>query len=140
MGTENDTTTEFMLCVNGEVIGPVSDHLATIEMPTVQAHEEVGSVIIDFPEAEITIKGVFSFWGHRCRSRRRFIKLMGGCFGIPRNVANDVAQAALQARIPSYQEMWSCVCRYFQEQLLNFKFSIASPVTLTTDAPDWVSE
>lgn len=141
MGTDNDATTELMFCVDGKVLGPVSDHLVTIEAPTVHAHEAANGVIIDFPEEKITIKGVFSFWGHRCRSRRRFIKLMGGCFGIPRNVANHFAEATvIHGTFQSYQQLWNIICFYVHGDLLNHRFSIKRPVTFVPDAPDGASE
>ena len=139
MGTDDYTPEEFMFCADGKPIGTLPD-LISIEAPVVTAHERAEDVCVDFPEAEITIKAKFSFWYHRCRSRRRFIKLMSGCFGVQRNEAKALAKLGLEVGVPSYQDMWNAACLFFQDKLLGIKFSIGRPVITVTEAPAGASE
>jgi hypothetical protein len=63
-----------------------------------------------------------------CRTRKRFIKLMAGVFGMQRNTASAFAQKAMEAGCPSYEELWaecflealhSALVRYSQQNERN---------------------
>ena len=139
MGTDTHES-EFMFCVNGEPIGPLPE-LISIEKP-IDGHLRDGEfyVDVDFPDGEITIKAMFSFWRQSCRSKRRFIRLMGGVFGVPRNMARSIAEEAMRTETRSYQKLWRTACEFFQQEVLSGKYSIERPVRVATDASNGVSD
>jgi len=101
MGPENCEAEDLVLyTADGEKIGKVWD----LVVATVQAGKEISSVMcpamVDL-SMEITVKPAKNW---RCRSRKRFIKLLMSK-GISRNEAESVARVARIEGV-QYRERW----------------------------------
>lgn len=56
-----------------------------------------------------------------CKTRKRFIKLMMGVFGMPRNMAVDFAKRGVGKGYSSYMDFWAdTYACYLQESFKNF--------------------
>lgn len=56
----------------------------------------------------------------KCRSRKKFIKLIGGAFGIQRNDAERLVRKAMNSGCFSYMDLWADVYTYFVKCALVF--------------------
>lgn len=69
------------------------------------------------------LKFTASAW-QSCRTRKRFIKLVGGVFGLPRNKAVALARAAMESGCPSYADLWADCFTYFIRETLAWQMSL----------------
>lgn len=55
-----------------------------------------------------------------CRTRKRFVKLMNGVFGMPRNQARALAYVAMRYGCRSYQDLWTDCFTFFIKYALEY--------------------
>lgn len=110
MGPDNDTK-EIVLYFGKQRIGTLSEFDS---IPTIEPQSEL-TLGVRPPDFQFTA----SIW-KSCRSRKHFIKLMMGVFGLTRNQAADLAEAAMRCGCPSYQDLWADCFSFFIKETLEY--------------------
>lgn len=112
-----DEKKEIALYFGDTQIGTLSEF---DEIPTIEPSEplELSGGVAGHMEP-LTLRFRAAQW-ESCRTRKRFIRLMGGVFGMPRNQANALARAAMEAGSPSYQDLWVDCFSYFIKQTIEY--------------------
>ena len=110
MPTDNDQK-EVVLYFGEQRIGVLSEFES---IPTIEPKSELrlGETPPDFQFTATLWKS--------CRSRKRFIKLVMGVFGLPRNNATALADIAMKSGCPSYQDLWADCFTYFIKETLEY--------------------
>ena len=86
-------------------------------IPTIEPSEPL--TFGEQPSSSIELKFTASAW-QSCRTRKRFVKLVGGVFGLPRNQAVALARAAMESGCPSYADLWADCFSYFITETLKY--------------------
>lgn len=110
MGPDSDQR-EIVFYFGDQRIGTLTefDSIPTIEP---QSELRLGETPPDFQFTATIWKS--------CRSRKRFIKLMMGVFGLPRNNATALADVAMKSGYPSYQDLWADCFTFFIKETLEY--------------------
>lgn len=110
MPTDNDQK-EVVLYFGEQRIGVLSEFES---IPTIEPKTELrlGETPPDFQFTATLWKS--------CRTRKRFIKLVMGVFGLPRNNASALADIAIKSGCPSYQDLWADCFTYFIKETLEY--------------------
>lgn len=95
-------------------------------IPTIEPQGE-----LTFGERPADFRFTASIW-RSCRTRKRFIKLMMGIFGIQRNRAVTLAEIAMRCGCPSYQDMWADYFTFLIKEMLKYMVMLTKADTLET--------
>lgn len=127
---------EVVLYFDDTRIGTLSEF---DESPTIEPSEplELGNPLA--MSGSMTLRLTAEQWTS-CRTRKRFIKLMAGVFGVQRNQATALAKVAMEAGCPSYMDLWADCFAYFIRQTLQYmadhdRPSDAEPHSGASDTP-----
>ena len=107
MGPE-DSVKDIEVYANGLRVGSLTE----IEEPTTIEPTEPLAL-----GNSLTLRFTASMWTS-CRSRKRFVKLMCGVFGVQKRQAEALARAAMSSGCPSYQDLWADCFSYFIAQTI----------------------
>ena len=77
----------------------------------------------------VTLRFTSTHWT-TCRSRKRFIKLMGGVFGMPKREAETLAREAMRNGCPSYSDLWADCFSYITGRLIHHMLGHDIPVAM----------
>lgn len=127
MGTENVGTFDGMTIWIGDTkLGTLKEiEAATVTLPDVELDNTppLGDIPRISGTASFRFEGSIRFstsvWP-TCRTRKRFIKLTCGVFGVQRRDAEALARAAMAQGCPSYSELWASVFSYITGRLLQY--------------------
>lgn len=118
MKPDEEQTTECMVYIGGVPVGTISTEIPTITITLTAEDGETGPSPVSAKSAAFNLYFVATRWTS-CRTRKRFIKLMGGALGVQRNDARRLADKAMAQGCPSYMELWADCYAYYIEYLLN---------------------
>lgn len=101
---------------------------------------EIESATVTFPDSAdgnepipisrgVTLRFTAAHWP-TCRSRKRFIKLMGGIFGTPKREAETLAREAMRLGCPSYSDLWADCFSYITGRLIQYMIGHDIPVAM----------
>jgi len=142
MGPEDSSVKEMVMYCGDTPIGRISEipEITDLQPPEgIEVYDDnTGETVALLRASEtdgtLTLHFTATMWA-KCRSRKRFIKLMAGVFGMQRNEASQLAEAAMSCGCPSYQDLWADCYAYF------VKYAMELMATANgTDQPSGASE
>lgn len=116
MKPDEEQTTECIVYIDGVPVGTMSTEIPTITLTAEDG--ETGPLPVSAKNAAFNLYFAATRWTS-CRTRKRFIKLMGGALGVQRNAARRLADEAMAQGCPSYMELWADCYACYIEYLLN---------------------
>ena len=123
MGPENDATIDGMTIWIGDTkLGTLKEiEAATVTLPDVEPDDTPPLGGTMWTSGTASFQFAANAWP-TCRTRKRFIKLVGGVFGMQRRDAEALARAAMAQGCPSYSDLWADVFSYFTGRILQYLF------------------
>lgn len=133
---EKSESPELVLYIDDVRVGT----LARIEDNPVTCTAETDGAIpegLEFGKGA-TLRFTVSAW-KSCRTRKRFIKLMGGVFGVQPRDAEALAREAMRRGCESYGDLWADCFSYFTKAVID-QISFFRDAIIQAASPDGAPE